>query len=55
MFKFKTIALAALFALTIVGIAAMMAPADSGVATQVDVIGLMSTAGDLPVEHAPAI
>jgi hypothetical protein len=55
MFKFKAIAIVALFALATVGIAAMMAPADSGVATQIDVIDLMSTAGDLPVEQAPAI
>jgi hypothetical protein len=55
MFKFKKIAIAALFVLTIAGIAAMMVPADSGVAPQVNVIELMSTAGDLPVQPAPEI
>jgi hypothetical protein len=57
MFKLKTIALAALFALAIVGFVAMRAPAGpQGIApTQVDVIDLMSKAGDLPVESAPAI
>ena len=55
MFKFKTIAAAAVLALTIVGIAAMMAPAGSAVAPQIDAIELMSKAADLPVEQAPEI
>ena len=57
MFKFKTIGIAALFALTIVGVAAMKAPAgpDGIASTQIDVIGLMSKAGNLPVESAPEI
>ena len=59
MFKFKTIAIAALFALAIVGVLSMRAPAGpnapSAGASQVDVSGLMSKAGNLPVEPAPEI
>ena len=59
MFKFKTIAIAALFALTIVGIFSLRAPAGPNAlnagSSQVDVTGLMSKAGNLPVEHAPEI
>ena len=53
MFKLKTIAMAALLALMAVGIVAVMAPAGSAVAPQIDAIELMSTAGDLPVQPAP--
>ena len=55
MFKLKTIAMALLLALMTVGIVAVMAPAGSTVAPQIDAIELMSTAGDLPVQPAPEI
>lgn len=55
MFKFKSIAIAALIALMAVGIFAFRAPAGSNAqsVTQIDAIDLMSKVGDLPVEHAP--
>jgi hypothetical protein len=56
MFKFKTIAIAALVALIAVAFFALRAPAGSNAPSviQIDAVDLMSKAGDLPVQPVPA-
>lgn len=55
MFKFKTIAIAAIIAVTAVAIFALCAPAGSNAPSliQIDAVDLMSKAGDLPVQPVP--